>query len=200
MVYAYLRVSSEKQTLENQKYEVLNFANEKKLNIDEWVEETVSGAKKSKDRILGKVLDSLEKGDVLIVTELSRLGRSLFDVMSILNDAMEKDVTLYSIKEGYTLGTNISSKVLAFAFGLSAEIERQLISQRTKEALQRRKAEGKKLGRPKGYKLDSVKLTGREEEIKELLKYGVSFRSIARIMGVHHNTVAQFVKSKKLKK
>ncbi len=199
MVYAYLRVSSDKQTLENQKYEILNFANDRKLTVDKWVEETISGTKSSKDRILGKVIEGLEEKDILIVTELSRLGRSLFDVMSILNDAMEKEVTLYSIKEGYTLGSNISSKVLAFAFGLSAEIERQLISQRTKEALQRRKAEGKSLGRPKGYKLENVKLSGKEEQIKELLKFGVSMRSIARMLGCHHNTVSYFIKTKGLK-
>jgi DNA invertase Pin-like site-specific DNA recombinase len=199
MVYAYLRISTDKQTIENQKYEVLKFADKINVTIDEWVEETISGTKKSKDRILGKVLESLKKGDTLIVTELSRLGRSLFDVMSILNDAMEKEVILYSIKEGYTLGANISSKVLAFAFGLSAEIERQLISQRTKEALQRRKAEGKSLGRPKGFKLEVTKLTPHEEEIRKLVGYGVSMRSISRIYECHHNTVSTFIKNKKLK-
>lgn len=108
---------------------------------------------------------------------------------------MGKEVTLYSIKEGYTLGTNISSKVLAFAFGLSAEIERKLISQRTKEALQRRKYEGKKLGRPKGFKLEITKLSPNKSEVLRLYKHGVSFRSIGRLYKCHHNTVANFIKN-----
>ncbi len=199
MNYAYIRVSTDKQTIENQKYEILKFVNQKNIPIENWVEETVSGTVNSKDRKLGEVITKLQKGDVLIVTELSRLGRSLLDVMTILNSLMKKEVKVFSIKENYELGNNISSKVLAFAFSLSAEIERQLISQRTKEALQRRKSEGKPLGRPFGYKLDKVKLSGQEGKIKELLKYGVSNRAISRMYNVSHNTVAHFVRSRDIK-
>lgn len=200
MNYAYIRVSTDKQTVENQKFEILKFANQKNLPVEQWVEETASGTLSSKDRKLGEVITRLQKGDTLIVAELSRLGRSLLDVMTILNTLMKKEVRVFSIKENYELGNNISSKVLAFAFSLSAEIERQLISQRTREALQRRKSEGKSLGRPIGYKLDSVKLSGKEAKIKELIKFGVSNRAIGRMFSVHPNTVAHFVRSRDVKK
>jgi DNA invertase Pin-like site-specific DNA recombinase len=136
----------------------------------------------------------MKKGDVLVVSELSRLGRNLMQIMKILHDCMEKDVMVYTVKENYELGNNINSKVLAFAFGLSAEIERNLISQRTKEALARRKAEGKILGRPKGSKSNIRKLTGKEDEIKGLMNKKISYSAIGRILGVHRLTVSSFVK------
>jgi DNA invertase Pin-like site-specific DNA recombinase len=140
----------------------------------------------------------MKKGDQLVVTELSRLGRNLMQIMSILHGCMERDIQVFTIKERYELGNNINSKVLAFAFGLSAEIERNLISQRTKEALARRKAEGVILGRPKGRKSDTLKLTGKEGEINLLLNKKVSYSAIARILGVHRLTVSSFVKNKSL--
>ena len=136
--------------------------------------------------------------DILIVAELSRLGRNLMDVMGILNECMEKEVKVFTIKESYELGNNINSKVLAFAFSLSAEIERNLISQRTKEALARKKSEGKKLGRPKGSLSQNTKLSGKEPEIQELLDKKVSLSAIGRIMGVDRKTVASFIKSRGL--
>ena len=148
---------------------------------------------------MGKLLQSLKKEDILIVSELSRLGRNLMEVMSILHDCMEGDIKVYAVKEGYELGNNINSKVLAFAFGLSAEIERNLISQRTKEALARKKSEGVKLGRPKGSLSKETKLTGKEEEIKGLLNKQVSISAIGRILGVHRLTVDSFIKSRKLR-
>src|SRR5258708_3392271 len=149
MTYAYIRISTDKQTTENQRFEILKFADEKKQRVDHWIEETVSGTKRVEDRKLGQLLQKMEKGDLLIVTELSRLGRSLMEVMSILHMLMQKDVKVYTVKEHYELGNNINSKVLAFAFSLSAEIERSMISSRTKEALARKKSEGQILGRPK---------------------------------------------------
>lgn len=197
-VYAYLRVSSDKQTVENQRFEILKFADEKKLRVDEWVQETVSGVKKAEDRRLGVLLEHLRKEDILIVSEISRLGRSLMEVMSILHDCMELDIRVFTTKERYELGNNISSKVLAFAFGLSAEIERDMISRRTKEGLARLKSEGKTLGRPKGTFAKKTKLTGREKEIKELLSKRVSMMAIARLMGVHRATLGSFIKSRNL--
>ncbi len=120
MNYAYIRVSTDRQTTENQRFEILKFADEKRINIDSWFEETVSGTKKISDRKLGELINQLSKNDKLIVTELSRLGRSLLEVMSILHTLMEKNVQVYTTKERYELGNNISSKVLAFAFRLSA--------------------------------------------------------------------------------
>jgi DNA invertase Pin-like site-specific DNA recombinase len=194
MIYGYIRVSSDKQTVENQRFEITNYSKAKSLPIGEWIEETISATKKLSDRKFGGLLERMLKGDILIVTELSRLGRNLMQIMSILHTCMEKDIMVFTIKENYELGNNINSKVLAFAFGLSAEIERNLISQRTKEALARKKAEGVILGRPKGSKSKIKKLTGKEQEIKNLLDKKVSKSAIARILGVHRLTVAEFVK------
>jgi len=200
MIFAYIRVSTDQQTVENQRFEILKFADQKKIHVGKWIEETISGTKKYQDRKLGKLLQSLKKEDILIVSELSRLGRNLMEVMSILHDCMEREIKVYAIKEGYELGNNINSKVLAFAFGLSAEIERNLISQRTKEALARRKSEGQTLGRPKGSLSKETKLTGKEAEIKDLLKKKVSVSTIGRILGVHRLTVDSFIKTRNLKK
>jgi Site-specific recombinases, DNA invertase Pin homologs len=200
MVYAYVRVSTDKQSIENQRFEILKFADQKKIQIDQWIEETISGLKSVKNRSLGRLLNNLAKNDLLIVSELSRLGRNLMEVMSILHDCMEKDVKVFTLKEGYELGKNINSKILAFAFSLSAEIERNLISQRTKEALARKKSEGKTLGRPKGSLNKNVKLSGKEEIIKELLAKKISVSAIARITGVNRLTVDSFIRSRKLKK
>ena len=163
MVYGYIRVSSDKQTVENQRFEINKFAQANNLNIDGWIEETISGAKNYDKRELGKLLKKVKKGDLIICAELSRLGRNLFMIMEILNLCMSRECKVWTIKDNYRLGEDIQSKVLAFAFGLSAEIERNLISQRTKEALARKRAEGVVLGRPRGRKSSHVKLSGHEE-------------------------------------
>lgn len=194
MIYGYIRVSSDKQTTENQHFEIHNYSILKEMPIDEWIEETISATKHLSDRKFGALLTKMQKGDILIVTELSRLGRNLMQIMSILHTCMEKDIMVFTIKENYELGNNINSKVLAFAFGLSAEIERNLISQRTKEALARKKAEGVILGRPVGSKSKTVKLTGKEEEIKDLMNKKISKSAIGRILGVHRLTVSAFLK------
>lgn len=196
MNYGYIRVSTDKQTTENQRFEISKYSKGKGIKIDEWIEETISSTKKLQDRKFGTLLLQMKKSDQLIVTELSRLGRNLMQIMSILHHCMENDIKVYTIKEHYELGNNINSKVLAFAFGLSAEIERNLISQRTKEALARKKAEGVILGRPRGRKSDNLKLTGKEEEISTLLKKKISYSAIARILNVHRFTVSTFVKNK----
>ena len=196
MIYGYIRVSTDKQTIENQRYEINQFCDRQEMVIEKWIEETISGAKNVEDRKLGKLLKRMKKGDILICSELSRLGRNLLMIMGILNECMNKDIQVWTIKDNYRLGSDINSKVLAFAFGLSAEIERNLISQRTKEALARKRAEGVVLGRPKGKKSSKTKLTGQEQKIKELLDKKVSYSAIGRILGVHRLTVSAFVKSK----
>ena len=198
MNYGYIRVSTDKQTTQNQKFEIKNYAKERDIIIDEWIEETISATKKLEQRKFGQLLKKMKKGDMLIVSELSRMGRNLMQIMKILHDCMEKDIQVFTIKERYELGNNINSKVLAFAFGLSAEIERNLISQRTKEALARKKAEGVILGRPVGSKSSTLKLTGKEEEIKKLLKKKISYSGIGRILGAHRLTVSTFVKENQL--
>lgn len=163
MVYGYIRVSSDKQTVENQRFEIDNFCSKQGLNVDGWIEETISGTKNYDKRKLGTLLEKVKEDDIIICSELSRLGRSLFMIMEILNHCMEKGCKVWTIKDNYRLGDDIQSKVLAFAFGLAAEIERDLIAQRTKEALARKKAEGVTLGRPVGRKSSKVKLSGKED-------------------------------------
>lgn len=199
MNYAYIRVSTDKQSFENQQFEILKFADQKSIKIDQWVQETISGTKVLNDRILGKLIPTLTHNDTIIVTELSRLGRSLMEVMGLLNTLMEKQVKIMSIKEGYELGDTIDSKILAFAFSLSADIERSMISSRTKEALSRKKNEGKILGRPKGSFSKTTKLMGKENDILNLIEKKVSITAIARILGVHRFTVKNFIVTRCLK-
>ncbi len=194
MTYGYSRGSSDKQTVENQRFEINRFCEGQRLRIDGWIEETISGTKNYNKRELGKLLRRIQKDDLIICAELSRLGRNLFMIMEILNICMTKECKVWTIKDNYRLGEDIQSKVLAFAFGLSAEIERNLISQRTKEALARKKAEGVVLGRPKGRKTapEKHKLQARKNLIRELSAIGQSRNKIARICKVHRNTLARF--------
>ncbi|MBR2165394.1 MAG: master DNA invertase Mpi family serine-type recombinase [Paludibacteraceae bacterium] len=191
MIYGYIRVSSDKQTVENQRFEIEEFCRVNNLIINGWIEETISGAKEYNKRRLGLLLRKTRAGDTIVCSELSRLGRSLFMIMEILSLCMRKECRVWTIKEGYRLGDDIQSKVLAFAFGLSAEIERKLISQRTKEALARVRAEGKKLGRPFGYRYTRRQHRCYEKEalIRRMMAQGVSQRRIAMTIHVSRNTL-----------
>lgn len=193
MVYGYIRVSTDKQTTENQRFEIENFCTQKAYNVSSWIEETISGIKRIDERKLGKLLKRMGKDDILVVTELSRLGRNLMQIMSILHFCMERNIMVMTTKEHYELGNNINSQVLAFAFGLSAQIERNLISARTKEALARKKAEGVILGRPKGRKSSKVKLSGKENLIQTMLDKNFSKSKIARKLRVHRATLTKFI-------
>lgn len=193
MIYGYIRVSSDKQTVENQRFEINNFCSREAMIIDGWIEETISGTKSYSKRELGKLLNRVQKDDLIICAELSRLGRNLFMIMEILNICMTKECRVWTIKDNYRLGEDIQSKVLAFAFGLSAEIERNLISQRTKEALARKKAEGMVLGRPKGSKNKKKKLDGKIEMIMRMLERGASKALIAKRLKVSRNTLYLFL-------
>ena len=195
MIYGYIRVSSDKQTVENQRFEINNFCKKNDISIDGWIEETISGTKAYNKRQLGVLLRRVKKDDLIVCAELSRLGRNLFMIMEILNICMTKECKVWTIKDNYRLGEDIQSKVLAFAFGLSAEIERNLISQRTKEALAKRRADGVSLGRPKGSltSLEKHKLFGKMELIRELRSKGVSQIQVARVCGVSKNTLVRFI-------
>ncbi|MCL2272781.1 MAG: master DNA invertase Mpi family serine-type recombinase [Treponema sp.] len=196
MIYGYIRVSTDRQTVDNQRFEIERFCSKNNFKIEQWIEETISGTKIPEKRLLGSLLEEVKKGDLIVCSELSRLGRSLLMIMSILNHLMLCGVRVWTIKDNYRLGDNIQSKVLAFAFGLSAEIERDLVSQRTKEALARKKAEGVILGRPVGKKSTRVKLSGHETEIQGLLDKNTSKSAIGRLFGVDRMTVYSFIKER----
>lgn len=193
-VYGYIRVSTDMQTVENQRFEINNYCVRHELTINEWIEdEGISGAKDYKKRGLGPLIEKCNPNDLIICSEISRLGRDLLMIMEILNILMKKEVRLYTIKDNFRLGDDMQCKVLAFAFGLSAEIERKLISQRTKEALARLKAEGKQLGRPAGRKSKQVKLTGHLDEIREMLARGQRKADICRHYKVNRQTLLRFL-------
>ena len=195
MIYGYIRVSSDRQTIENQRFEINKFAKQQKIKITGWIEETISGTKNYDKRKLGRLLRKIKSGDLIICSELSRLGRSLFMIMDILNICMNKNCKVWTVKDGYRLGDDIQSKVLAFAFGLSAEIERNLISQRTTEALARKKAEGTILGRPVGRTSDFCKLKcyKHRKRICTMAKNDVSYSEIARRLHIHRTTISKFI-------
>lgn len=193
-IIGYIRVSSAKQTLEHQEFEIKKFAKAQKIKVNSWVEETISSRKSLNKRKLGQLLKHLKSGDILIACEISRLGRSLLEVMRILEYCLNKNCQVWTIKENYRLGNDIQSKVMAFAFGLSAEIERNLISQRTKSSLENVKANGKKLGRPFAAQSKKLKLSQNTKKVKDLLNQGVSQYKISRIMQVQPITVSRFVR------
>ena len=193
MIYGYIRVSTDKQTVENQRFEIECFARTQQLRIDGWIEETISGTKNYTKRQLGRLLKKVQKGDLIICAELSRLGRSLFMIMEILNICMNKECRVWTIKDGYRLGDDIQSKVLAFAFGLSAEIERNLISQRTKEALARKKSEGVVLGRPKGSFTLNSNCEKKSEWIRKMISLGVPKTDIAKNLHIARGTLYRFL-------
>lgn len=195
MIYGYIRVSSDKQTVENQRYEIEQFCIVNNIHVDGWIEETISGTKQPTERRLGKLLRRVRRGDIIICSELSRLGRSLFMIMEILSFCMRRECRVWTIKDNYRLGDDIQSKVLAFAFGLSAEIERNLISQRTKEALARLKAEGRVLGRPLGQRqpVEKLRLHRHETYIRHAMAAGASKRSIARHLHCSRNTLVRYL-------
>lgn len=196
MVYAYLRVSTGKQDGQNQRIGVDALATARGLHIDEYIDdEGVSGTVEPEKRELGKLLRKLKRGDVLLAGEISRLGRSLFMIFRILEYCMNNGITIMTAKDGYTLGNDIQSKVMAFAFGLSAEIEREMISRRTKEALALRKEQGVHIGRVKGSKNSYNKITGKEDWIKEQLQKGISKTQIARILKIDRTTLWRCMKT-----
>lgn len=194
MTYGYIRVSTDKQTVENQRFEIKRFCQSNEIHIDGWIEETISGTKTYTKRALGKLLRRIQPDDLIICAELSRLGRNLFMIMEILNICMSKECRVWTIKDNYRLGEDIQSKVLAFAFGLSAEIERDLISQRTKEALARKKKEGQHLGRKVGvrFPIEHSKLYPQRQIIDDWLLQGVSQREIARRLHTTTTTVRRY--------
>ncbi len=194
MIIAYLRVSTGKQFLSNQQEEIRRYAENKNLVIDRWVTEVASGSRKGNDRKLGTLLKQMKRGDTLIVTEVSRLSRTLTDIMGIMGLCLEKGINLYTTKEGYSFDNSINSKVLCFAFGLVAEIERNLISLRTREALALRKAEGIALGRKAGSYTKRNILVDNAAQIVRMLRQDKSVADICCHFQVSRDTFAKFRK------
>lgn len=192
MIVGYLRVSTGKQHLINQKEEILRYAESKQIKVDQWVTEIVSGKKNEKERKLGSLLRKLKAGDTLIVTEISRLSRTMTDIMAIMGKCLRKNIRLYTTKEGYTFDDSINSKVLCFAFGLVAEIERNLISMRTKEALAMRKANGVVLGRRKGSLTKMKILYENRTTIIEMLDNDNSIQEICSTYNLSRETFNKF--------
>lgn len=175
--YAYYRVSTDLQDYKNQRLGVCKYCMDNNIIIDkEITDKGVSGAKDPKDRKLGRLLRKLKEGDSLICSEISRLGRKMFMVMEILGYCMKKGVKIFTVKDGFKLDDSIQSQVIAFAFSLSAQIERQLIQARTKEALARLRQEGKHLGRP--FSTNYLKLS--VESVREYITQGLTKADIAR--------------------
>lgn len=200
-VIAYVRVSTSHQDFDNQKYEIAQFAERQGYHVDEYVSEVITGKAAVKDRRIGAILDSLQDGDTLIVSEVSRISRSLTSVLNAIEDATKRGITIMTVKGGHVFGDNINSKVIAFAFGLAAEIERDLISARTKEALAKKKAEGVKLGRPTGtHKPENLKLWGKDEQILDLMAKRVPKSSIAKVLDVNRGTLNRYIESRELVK
>lgn len=188
MVVGYVRVSTGKQHPENQQDEITRYAKESGIFVDRWVTEIVSGRKIYSGRKLGRLISRMKRGDTLIVSEVSRLSRNLTDIMTIMGSCLKKGINIYTVKERYRFDDSINSKILCFAFGLVAEIERNLISLRTKEALALRKSEGVVLGRPTGSCTKQQVLHDNEPEILRMLAAGHTVRDICRRFKVSKDT------------
>jgi DNA invertase Pin-like site-specific DNA recombinase len=195
MIYGYIRVSTDRQDVDNQKLGIIDKCNQLGVVIDKWIsDEGISGTKEPEKRALGGLLRKMKKGDIIISSELSRLGRNLFMIMRILEHCMKSEVKVYTVKDGYELGDNITSKVLAFAFGLAAEIERDMISKRTREALAKRKAEGVILGRPVGQRNTIKKCDRLKDDIIKYNEMGLSMSRIGKLLKCHRLTISNFMK------
>lgn len=193
MNYAYIRVSTSCQTVQNQKLAIKDYAKKHQLHNIKWVAETISGVKEPEKRKLGELIKAAQKDDIIIITEISRLGRSITMIFDVLQILLDKGVKVIAIKEGFELCDNIQSKVLAFAFGLSAELERTLLSERTKLGLERAKKSGKQIGRRKGQKPKKYKLSGKAAYIKRQRALGRSKLSLAKELNVTWVTLNNFM-------
>ena len=194
MIFAYIRVSTETQSYEGQHFEIENWCHRRNWEVDRWVQEKVSGTKQLSKRTLGKTFRRMREGDILVCTELSRLGRNMMMVMSILNTCSQKGIRIYSIKDNFELSDSLNAKIIAFAFSLAAEIERNLISQRTREALAAKKLAGVKLGRPAGPSKERRIFDARKADILRWKEEGMSIRALSRRLGVHPNTLSRYLK------
>ncbi len=198
-VWGYVKVSTDHQTTENQKFAIFEYANSKLIPISEWIGIKTSPRRSAKERRIDELLAQLQEGDTVIVAELSRLGRSVGQIAILVDELLKKKVKVICLKENITLSgrDDIQTKEMITTFSLFANIERDLISERTKEGLVKARFEGKLLGRPKGT-IGKSKLDGKEKEIKEYLAKRVNRANIARIFSVSFPTIENFIKSRNL--
>jgi putative DNA-invertase from lambdoid prophage Rac len=198
-IMGYVRVSAEDQNVKNQRHEILEYSNQRHLHIDSWLEYEISSRKTKSERGIDIMMGKLNHGDTLIISELSRLGRNTFEVIEIVNQLIEKGIGLISIKQNLNITDkmDMSSKVTVTMFSLFAELERDLISERTKQALQAKKAQGIRLGKPPGT-IQSSRLDEHKEKIIELLGYGVSKSAIARVVGTSRTNLFEYIKKRNL--
>ncbi len=199
-IVAYLRASTNKQDLSHQRLEILEFARKKQFNVSDFIEITISSRKTSKQRRVDELIDMLNKADTLIVTELSRLGRSTAEVIALINALVYRGIRVIVIKQNLDIHQqDMNAKIVITLFSLFAELERDLISLRTKEALAAKKRQGMVLGKPKGT-LQKSKFDKNVEKIKELLGYGLSGRKIAKVLGyTSHIALNTYVKKRGLR-
>ena len=193
MNYAYLRVSTQTQDLDNQRYGIKQYAKQHNLKIDVWYEEKVSGTKKAQDRELGELLRIIKKGDTIITTEISRIGRSVIDVLKTIELIRNKEATLIAIKQNFILDDSLNAKIMSYIFSIIAEVERELLSSRIKEALASRKAKGIKLGRQLGSKNKHHKLESKKEFIETMLKGGASRYRLRHLLKCHNKTLNDYL-------
>ena len=200
-VYAYCRVSTSDQDANNQKLEILEHARKNNFKVDDFISIEVSSRKDKKTRRIDELMGNLQAGDTLIVSELSRLGRSVGQLSTMVDELVSNKIKFVAIKEGISLNGNgkkdIQTTALVSCFSMLAEIERQLVSERTKAGLQAARAKGKLLGRPKGSTGKSI-LDGKEEFVQAELKYRVAKSAIARKLEVSRGSLVNFINSRKL--
>lgn len=200
MVYCYLRVSTDSQDVESQRIGIEEFCRARGFTDLHWVsDEGVSGAKDPSKRLLGKLLKKASSGDSIVAAEISRIGRKLDMIMNVIKDCSERGIKIYTVKDRYVLEDTIQSKVLVTVMGLAAEIERDLLRQRTKEGLRRAVERGVTLGRPKGRKSAVTKLSEKQEEINRLFGRGLSQSAAAKKLKVHRITFAKHIAERGLK-
>ena len=195
--FAYLRVSSDQQDIKNQKFGLLEYCNNRNINPIKFVEDTVSGKITWKERAIGNILEKAIKGDLIVVSEISRLGRSTLQVLEILEAAAKKEISVHIAKNHMVIDGSIQSTITATVLGLAAQIEREFISSRTKEALAKRKEDGMKLGRPKGQ-AQLLKLDNYRDEILKYLKKGINKRAISKLIECSPSTLYEWLKRRKL--
>lgn len=193
MTYAYLRVSTQIQDLEGQEFGVKEYCKYNDLKIDVWYEEKITGTKKYNDRKLGELMNQLHEGDILVTTEISRIGRKMTDVLRFIEKCREKGVTLHAIKQGFVLDDSLNAKIMAYTFAICAEIERELCSQRIKEKLAMKKARGEKLGKPFGSKNKHSKLEPQRKFIEEMLEKGITRYKLRKLLKTHAHTLNSFL-------